>query len=134
MNTVMLVGRLAQNPEVRTTESGKNIVHISLAVNRSFKNPDGIYETDFIDCTLWDGLAKNLNEYCKKGDTVGVRGRLQVSHYEKDEQKLKRVDVIVEKLTFLGSAKNNNHEKEALDVESEHETIKEKSKRVKNNV
>ena len=48
MNTVMLVGRLAQEPEVRTTEKGKEIVRISLAVNRGFKNPDGIYETDFI--------------------------------------------------------------------------------------
>lgn len=105
MNTVMLVGRLAHEPEVRTTETGKDVVRISLAVNRSFKNPDGIYETDFIDCTLWDGLAKNLNEYCKKGDTVGVRGRIQVSHYEKDEQKHKKVDVIVEKLTFLSSKK-----------------------------
>ena len=107
MNTVMLVGRLAQEPEVRTTETGKNIVKISIAVNRSFKNPDGMYETDFIDCTLWDGLAKNINEYCKKGDTVGVRGRLQVSHYEKDEQKMKKVEVIVEKLTFLSSKKAN---------------------------
>lgn len=105
MNTVMLVGRLAHDPEVRTTESGKNVVKISLAVNRSFKNPDGVYETDFVDCTLWDGLAKNLREYCKKGDTVGVRGRLQVNRYEKDEQKLKKVDVIVEKLTFLSSKK-----------------------------
>jgi len=107
MNTVMLVGRLAQEPEVRTTETGKNIVRISLAVNRSFKNPDGVYETDFIDCTLWDGLAKNINEYCQKGDTVGVRGRLQVSHYEKDEQKMKKVDVVVEKLTFLSSKKTD---------------------------
>ncbi len=105
MNTVMLVGRLAQDPEFRTTESGKNVIRISLAVNRSFKNPDGLYETDFIDCTLWDGLAKNMNEYCKKGDTVGVRGRLQVSYYEKDEQRHKKVDVVVEKLTFLQGKK-----------------------------
>lgn len=105
MNTVMLVGRLAQDPEVRTTETGKTVTNISVAVNRSFKNPDGIYETDFIDCTLWDGLAKNLHEYCKKGDTVGVRGRLQVSHYEKDNVKFKKVDVIVEKLSFLASKK-----------------------------
>lgn len=99
----MLVGRLAQEPEVRTTETGKEVIRISIAVNRGFKNPDGIYETDFIDCILWDGLAKNMSDYCKKGDTVGVRGRLQVSHYEKDGQKMKHVDVIVEKLTFLSS-------------------------------
>lgn len=105
MNTVMLVGRLAHEPEVRTTENGKEVVRISIAVNRSFKNPDGIYETDFVDCILWDGLAKNINEYCQKGDTVGIRGRIQVSYYEKDEQKHKKVDVIVEKLTFLSSKK-----------------------------
>lgn len=129
MNTVMLVGRLAQNPEARKTESGKDVVRISVAVNRSFKNPNGIYETDFIDCTLWDGLAKNINEYCKKGDTVGIRGRLQVSHYEKEELKLKRVDVIVEKLTFLGSSKNNkDKELENADSVLETENFEKKSK------
>ena len=62
----MLVGRLAQDIEVKTTETGKEVTRVSLAVNRSFKNPDGIYEVDFIDCVLWDGLAKNIDEYCKK--------------------------------------------------------------------
>lgn len=105
MNTVMLVGRLAQDVEVKTLESGKEVTRISLAVNRNFKNPDGIYEVDFIDCVLWDGLAKNIHEYCKKGDTVGIRGRLQVSHYEKDDVKRKVVDVIVERMSFISSGR-----------------------------
>ena len=105
VNTVMIVGRLVRDPEIRETEKGIKVTNICVAVNRSFKNPDGVYETDFIDCTLWDILAQNLNDYCKKGDTIGVRGRLQVSHYEKDEQKIKRLDVIAEKITFLASAK-----------------------------
>lgn len=111
LNTVMLVGRLAQDVEVKKTETGKEVTRISLAVNRSFKNPDGIYEVDFIECVLWDGLAKNINEYCKKGDTVGIRGRLQVSYYEKDDIKRKVVDVIVERMTFLGSSRENLEEK-----------------------
>jgi len=110
LNTVMLVGRLAQDVSIHTLDSGKEVVRISLAVNRSFKNPDGIYEVDFIDCVLWDGLAKNINEYCKKGDTVGIRGRLQVSHYEKDDVKRKIVDVIVERMTFLGSSRESRDE------------------------
>ena len=130
MNTVVLVGRLAQDPEVRTTETGKNIVRISLAVNRGFKNPDGIYETDFIDCTLWDGLAKNIGEYCKKGDTVGVKGRIQVSHYEVDNQKKKKVDVIVEKLSFLGS--KTQYEKEELIDDTDIPKVSSKSKKEKN--
>lgn len=111
MNNVMLVGRLAQDIEIKKLDSGKEVTRISLAVNRNFKNPDGLYETDFIDCILWDGLAKNIGEYCKKGDTVGVRGRLQVSYYEKDEVKRKVIDVIVERLTFLNSARDHDNVK-----------------------
>ena len=112
MNTVMLVGRLAQDIEVKTTETGKEVTRVSLAVNRSFKNPDGIYEVDFIDCVLWDGLAKNIDEYCRKGDTVGIRGRLQVSHYEVEGVKKKAVDVIVERMSFLGSSRENFEERQ----------------------
>ena len=66
LNTLMLVGRLTRDVEVTTYESGKEVARITLAVSRSYKNVDGLYETDFIDCVLWDGLAKNINEYCKK--------------------------------------------------------------------
>ena len=110
VNSVMLVGRLAQDIDVKKLESGKEVTRVSLAVNRSFKNPDGVYDTDFFDCILWEGLAKNAYEYCKKGDTVGVRGRLQTSTYEKDGAKHKVVDIIVEKLTFLSSKKNEKKE------------------------
>ncbi len=103
LNNVMLVGRLANDFEKKSFDNGKEVMKISLAVNRSYKNPDGVYETDFIDCILWDGLANNISEYCKKGDVVGIRGRLQVSYYEKDDVKHKVIDVVVEKLTFLSS-------------------------------
>ena len=106
VNSVMLVGRLAQDIEIKKLDSGKEVTKVALAVPRSFKNPDGIYETDFFDCILWEGLAKNASEYCKKGDTVGIRGRLQTSSYETDDGiKKKVVEVIVEKLTFLSSKK-----------------------------
>lgn len=112
MNTVMLVGRLAQDIEIKKTEKGKEVARVSLAVNRSFKNTDGLYDVDFIDCILWDGMAKNINEYCKKGDTVGIRGRIQVSHYEVEGVKRKAVDVIVEKMSFLASSRENFEEKQ----------------------
>lgn len=105
MNTVMLVGRLAQDIEVKKLESGKDVTKVSLAVSRSYKNPDGIYEVDFIDCVLWQGLANNTHDFCKKGDTVGIRGRLQTNEYEKDNVKHKVMEVIVEKITFLFSSK-----------------------------
>ncbi len=105
MNTVMLVGRLAQDIEVKTLDSGKEVTKVSLAVNRSYKNQEGLYETDFFDCILWEGLAKTAGDYCKKGDTVGIRGRLQTSTYEKDKVKHKVVEIVVERLTFLSSKK-----------------------------
>ena len=113
VNSVMLVGRLAQDIDVKKLESGKEVTRVALAVNRSFKNPDGVYETDFFDCILWEGLAKNAYEYCKKGDTVGIRGRLQTSTYEKDNVKHKVVEIIVEKLTFLSSKKSETKEVDA---------------------
>lgn len=105
VNSVMLVGRLAQDIELKKLESGKEVINVALAVPRSFKNPDGVYEADFFDCVLWEGLAKNASEYCKKGDTVGIRGRLQTDVYEVDGVKRKNVQIIVEKLTFLSSKK-----------------------------
>ncbi len=103
VNSVMLVGRLAQDVVIEELESGKKVNKVVLAVNRTFKNPDGVYETDFFDCILWDTLATNVTEYCKKGDTVGIRGRLQTRPYEADGVKHKTVEIIVEKLTFLSS-------------------------------
>ncbi len=105
MNNLMLVGRIAHDIEVKQLDSGKEVTTISIAVNRSFKNPDGIYETDFINCILWDGLAKNINEYCHKGDIIGIRGRLQTNSYEKDNVKHKVLEVIAEKLTFISNKK-----------------------------
>ena len=111
VNSVMLVGRLAQDIEIKKLDSGKEVTKVALAVPRSFKNPDGIYETDFFDCILWEGLAKNASEYCKKGDTVGVRGRLQTNNYEtSDGVKHKAVEIIVEKLTFLSNRKTEPKE------------------------
>ena len=81
-NTVMLIGRLTADPEVNKSENKKDVSHITLAVQRSYKNPDGIYEADFIRCTLWDQLATRVKEYCKKGDLISVRGQIKTSSYE----------------------------------------------------
>ena len=67
INTVMLVGRLTRNPEMLECDNGNKVSRITLAVNRKFKNADGLYTTDFIDCILWNNTAKHLNDYCKKG-------------------------------------------------------------------
>lgn len=112
VNNIMLVGRLVKDPEVKELESGKKVSNITLAINRNFKNVDGVYETDFVDCVIWDGIANNVGEYCRKGDVIGVRGRLQTSLYEDKEGKtMKNLDVVAEKISFLTS-KHREQEQE----------------------
>lgn len=104
LNQVVLVGRLTKDPEIIKYENNGSKTVINIAVNRSFKNSNGIYETDFIRCILWNGIAANTAEYCHKGDIVGVKGRLQTSTYEdKDGSKKYNMDVIAEKISFISS-------------------------------
>jgi len=75
LNQIVIVGRLVRDPELRTTENGKNVTNITLAIPRSYKNSNGEYETDFVDCVLWTGIAETTTEYCKKGDLLGINGK-----------------------------------------------------------
>ena len=104
LNQVVLVGRLAEDPKVSQTETGKNYTFINLAVPRAFKNSDGIYETDFIRCVLWNGVASNTSEYCHTGDVVGIKGRLQNRSYENEAKEKKYItEVIAERVSFISS-------------------------------
>lgn len=106
LNQLVLVGRLVKDPDIVETDKNKKYSRITLAIPRSFKNMDGEYETDFINCILWDVVAKSAVEYCKKGDIIGIKGRLQSSVVEKDDEKKYYTDVIAERITFLSSKKN----------------------------
>ena len=109
MNIVMLVGRLVRDPEIVEQEDGNKVSRVTLAVNRKFKSSDGVFHTDFIDCVLWNNYAINVNEYCCKGDLIGLRGRIRVETYEKDGVKRKVTDVVAESITFLSSLKNKEN-------------------------
>ena len=97
LNQTVIVGRLVDSPEVRETESGKKVTNITLAVQRSYKNENGEYDTDFVDCTLWQGVAENTAEYCRKGDILGVKGRLETSIDQIDDKKIKKMNLVAEK-------------------------------------
>ena len=104
LNQIVIVGRLVRDPELRQTEARKKVTNITLAVPRSYKNSSGEYETDFIDCVLWTGIAENTTEYCKRGDILGVKGRVQTRVFETEDEKKKYVtEVVAEKVTFLSS-------------------------------
>ena len=113
LNQVVLVGRLTSDLEAKELEDGKKVTNMTLAIPRSFKNAEGEYETDFVECTLWNNIAENTAEYCKKGDIVGVKGRLQTNSYEKEDgSKVFKLDVVAEKVTFLSSRSKEEPERE----------------------
>ena len=109
MNNVMLVGRLTRDAELRETESGKKVTNITIATQRPYKNNEGIYETDFIDCTLWGKMAETICEHFHKGDLVGVKGRLETTT---DKDNNKRLNLNVEKMTLVQSIQKNKKEVE----------------------
>ncbi len=118
LNQIVIVGRLVKEPTKEKTEDGKEIAQMTLAVPRSYKNADGIYETDFIDCVLWGAVAENTSEYCKTGDVVGVKGKIQTSIIEdKKGKKNKIMQVIAERVTFLASNKSKEKDKASEEMD-----------------
>ena len=103
LNQVVLVGRIVYDLELKKSENLKKYLVLTLAIPRSFKNMEGNYDTDFIRCIVWDSVAENTKEYCKKGDIVGLKGRIQSRVIEKEEQKETIMEVIGEKVTFLSN-------------------------------
>ena len=106
LNQVVMVGRLTSDPEINEVENDRKVATITLAVQRSYKNAEGVYETDFIKCTLWNGIAENTSEYCKKGDVIGVKGRIQTTNV--DDKIV--MEVVAEKVSFLSSRKEEDRD------------------------
>ena len=105
LNQTVIVGRIVRDPELKETDSGRKVTNITLAVPRSYKNINGEYETDYIPCVLWKGVAESTSQYCKKGDLVGIKGRIQSRNYEVEEERKYVVELIAENVTFLSSKK-----------------------------
>ena len=120
LNQVILVGRLVRTPELTLTESGRKKGIATLAVNRGFKNQNGEYDTDFLDCTLWTGIAENTAEYCKTGDIIGIKGRLQTRLIDNDDgTKHKKMEIIADNVTFLSSSRSGKSSNDMNDEDLE---------------
>ena len=110
LNQIVLVGRLTRDIAVNKSNNGTKVATLGLAIPRSFKNSEGIYDTDFVDCVLFDNVAENTAEYCNKGDIVGVKGRIQSRIVEEGDKKENTIEIIAEKVTFLSSKKTEEVE------------------------
>lgn len=101
-NRVILLGRLTKEPSLTETASGVSMCRFSLAVPREYKTADGVYQTDFFDCTAWRETADVIGLNCQKGSRVIVEGNVQPRQYEDNKgNKQKVVDIIVRNVEFL---------------------------------
>ena len=106
MNKVILIGRLARDPEMRTTPSGVATTSFTIAVQRNYANAQGDREADFISCVAWRKQAENIAKYCSKGSQVAVEGRIQTRNYDDPNVPNRKVyvtEVVVDSVTFLES-------------------------------
>lgn len=122
MNIAYLIGRITREPELQGS-GGKKNSHITIAVKRPFKGPDGKYATDFITFTVWNVLAEKICTYCKIGDLISVKARIQNNNYtDKNDNKVYSYELIAEQISFLHSSKKNNDsedEEESNDLEED---------------
>lgn len=114
LNQIVALGRLTKDIELQESENGKKYSLATIAIPRAFKNADGIYETDFLSFKMFDKIAENCSEYCKKGDIVAIKGRMQSNTYEKDGETKYSMDIIAEKLTFLSNRSKDYGERSEL--------------------
>lgn len=102
LNRIVLIGRLARDPELRFTQSGKAVCQFTLAVDRPFTGADGNREADFINIVVWNKPAESCDQYLAKGKLAAVDGRLQIRSYEgNDGQRRWVTEVIAETVRFL---------------------------------
>lgn len=114
MNQVILVGRLAQDVELRyIAGTGTPVATFTVAVEREFTGKNGKREVDFIDVQTWGKSAENCSNYINKGSMVSVKGSLRVEKYE-DREGNKRTSykVNADRVNFLSSNKKQYDEKE----------------------
>ena len=105
-NKVQLIGRLGQDPEIRTLESGKKVAHFNLATNESYKNADGakVDETTWHSIVAWNGLAEITSKFLAKGREVCIEGRINYRTYTDKNGNQKNVtEIVATDLVMLNS-------------------------------
>lgn len=110
MNNYSVIGRLVKDVEIKESENKKKYAYITVAVNRSYKNAEGNYDTDFIDMIVWNELAERVSTYCHKGDLISAEGRIEtrmITVEGKDHDNEKVTSLVCEKVSFLSTKKDD---------------------------
>jgi single-strand DNA-binding protein len=122
LNKVFLIGNLTRAPELRYTPTGTAVSDLRLAVNRAYTTQSGEkrQETYFLTVVVWGKQAETCGEYLDKGSPILVEGRLQTREWEgKDGQRRNVVEVVADRIQFLGRARGAGPEAEAVEEPGE---------------
>lgn len=107
INNVTLIGRLTRDAELRYTPSNIATAQFNIACNRNFKNTNGEYDADFINCVMWREQAERFCNWTKKGMLVGITGRIQTRSYEgNDGKRVYVTEVVAENFQILEKRDN----------------------------
>ncbi len=122
LNSVILIGRLTRDPELRQTNTGSSLCRFSIANNRIYmQNEQRREEVSFFNCVAWGRQAEIIARYCHKGKQVAINGRIKQSTWQDNEGRNRsNVDVVVDRLQLLGSGPGGGETaaKEAVPVEA----------------
>lgn len=113
LNSVVLIGNLTRDPELRYTQNGAAKVQFSIALNRYWKDREGNRqeETTFVNIVAWGAQAENCANYLKKGRPVAVEGRLSIRSYTTEEGEQRKItEVVANNVQFLGSSQGSYEE------------------------
>lgn len=110
MNKVELIGRLTHDVEMRQTPNGVSLARFSIAVTRRFKNSNGEYDADFINCVAWRQTGEFIVKHFQKGGMIAVVGSIQSRSWDgNDGKKQYATEVVVDEVYFTGAKKQNNN-------------------------
>lgn len=125
MNKIILMGRLTRDPEVRYTQTNNTLVaSFSLAVNRRFVKEGEERQADFINIVAWNKLGEFCSKYFKKGQQVGVIGRLQTRNWDDEEGKKHFVTEVIAEETYFADIKRTNNSSETPNTQNFEEIMK----------
>ena len=124
INSVVIMGRLTYEPELRATPSGVSVVRFQVAVDRSYQKAREERKTDFIDCTAWRQTAEFVCKYFHKGSMIAVEGSLQTDNYtDQNGEKRKSVQLVASQVSFCGSKAESGAQTAAPAADAEFEPI-----------
>ncbi len=126
-NRVTLIGNLGQDPETKTTETGKKLTHFTLATKDGYKNAEGqrVNETTWHNIVAWNGLADIAGKYLKKGKEVAVEGRIVYRTYEDKKGITKYItEIVLNDLILLRSGKDKDQDQNQEQEQEKEEEVK----------